>query len=274
MKNTTRISLSRKGFDSSTGGRGSPVLDGRFISLPIPEAGSGLFYEQLKLEGLGPDFLSILRQLGANQYSECHMDPNLNPDMYGLNRMEGWEPVFGQDGNAVSHLLNSGFKPGDIFLFFGRFREAQTKNDQFIWTGKKDFHAIYGFMEVGEIVNIRNDLNVDHIKRYGSHPHIAKRNTVLYSDKSTLFIPAQKSIHSFTKTYGIFNFHRELVLTEEGHDLVNWQFPAAFRSKNFSTLGNIDRSGIVRAPGRGQEMVGIADKKIIDWIRRIIQNHT
>ena len=32
-----KIILSRKGFDSSSGGGPSPIVDGRCLSLPIPE---------------------------------------------------------------------------------------------------------------------------------------------------------------------------------------------------------------------------------------------
>lgn len=272
MNDIVKISLSRKGFDSSAGAMGSPVIDNRFISLPIPEAGSGIFYNQLKLDGGDQDFLSILRQLGAKQYSECHMDPNLNPKLYGLKRENGWEPAFGQDGNAASQL--SEFEPGDIFLFFGKFQHVHIENGNFKWRNKRYFHAIYGFLEIGEVVNINTQLTEDHIKLYGSHPHVANRDAGFYSERSTLFIPAKNSIHGFKKTSGIFNFHSDLVLTRDENELTDWLMPLPFRNKHFDVIGSVPRNGRVNARGRGQEFVGETDKALIDWIKEMIQSHT
>ena len=170
--NQHKIIFSRKGFDSSAGAVDSPVINNQFISLPIPEGGSSLFYHQLKLHGSGLDFFSIIRQLGAKQFSECHMDPVLNPSVYGLDEKDGWSPAFGQDDIALIHLLKQNVKKGDIFLFFGRFKHANISGDSIKYMKDKEFHAIYGFMEIGEIINIKTQLTAAQKKIYKNHPHV------------------------------------------------------------------------------------------------------
>ena len=53
--------------------------------------------------------------------------------------------LFGQVGAAQTHLANRGVGVGDIFLFFGLFREEDTGEPH---------HRIFGWLEVGEIVNL------------------------------------------------------------------------------------------------------------------------
>src|SRR5881397_2673264 len=45
-----KLVLSRKGVDSSSGGCDSPLLDDRYISIPIP--GPGIPYAQIAVSGL------------------------------------------------------------------------------------------------------------------------------------------------------------------------------------------------------------------------------
>ncbi|MGR7910121.1 Nmad3 family putative nucleotide modification protein [Lysinibacillus capsici] len=38
-----KVIISRKGFDGTTGGKPSPIIDNKFISLPIPRADWEIF---------------------------------------------------------------------------------------------------------------------------------------------------------------------------------------------------------------------------------------
>lgn len=268
-----KVIISRKGFDSSAGGISSPILDKTFFPLPIPEGGSDLFYKDLKLMKTGLDLLDVIRQLGARQYSECHMDPNLNPALYGLNPSEGWSPAFGQDDIALSHLIDAHqVKKGDIFLFFGRFRHAQLNGQVIKFTDKDEFHAIYGFMEIGEVFKIGSSTEREEFKQYRNHPHV--KNPSFYQPNSTLFIPAVKSLNNFKHTFGTFHYDEQLVLTEKGKSLSEWKLPNAFFGKEFSYNMKIDAEGKVNSPRRGQEFIGVADDKLIEWIREMIENST
>ena len=108
-----RMILSRKGFDSSSGARPSPIMNGRPISLPIPATrNSRTTYRDL---GLG----DIVRSVTKGSYgpdSLCHADPQFHDGMC----------AFGQSGAAQGHLANNGVEPGDAFLFFGLFADEAT----------------------------------------------------------------------------------------------------------------------------------------------------
>jgi len=134
-----KVILSRKGFDSSSGGHPSLILsDGQLISFPIPEEGregTGVPYSRLSLEH-GPSIIELAQSLDINTVKtksgslewagiEAHLDPDLNQWVPYAHPAE-WRPLFGQSGQAQSHLANCNVEEGDLFLFFGRFR----------WTGQ------------------------------------------------------------------------------------------------------------------------------------------
>lgn len=272
-----KIILSRKGFDSSSGGIASPVIDDKFFSLPIPEGGSGLSFDKLKVFGGNYSVLQLIRDLGSKkEFTECHMDPNLCPELYGLDETDGWSPAFGQEGGALTHLLTTNnVQPHAVFLFFGRFREAKLHQGKYEFCDKPDFHAIYGFMEVGEILLINKDkkciLTQDQQKKYGNHPHVT--NTVTNRENSTLFIPATESKHGFKKTYGVFNFSEQLILTdtESRSSISHWKMDHAFWNTNFTYKLTINGDGTGQSPGRGQELVGDATTDSLAWIKEMIE---
>lgn len=47
---TKKVILSRKGFDSSSGGKPSFIYGDRLISLPIPGEGSGIGYKDISFD--------------------------------------------------------------------------------------------------------------------------------------------------------------------------------------------------------------------------------
>lgn len=264
-----KISLSRKGFDSSAGGSPSPIINNLFISLPIPEADSGLFYKDLHIANVDKNLLQIMRDLGIKQYSECHMDPNLNPALYGLNIKKDWPPAFGQDDSSQSHLSRYEFGSGDLFLFFGKFRFTEQKGNNIFWSKTESFHAFYGFMEIGNIVRINSHLNAALFSKFKNHPHVKKPN--FYKPNSTLYLPALKSRYGFKKTFGTFQFNDALRITEPG-DHTNWLLPEPFRGKAFSYINQIPSDGNIIIRGRGQEFIGDSDTALISWLRKIIQD--
>src|SRR5690625_1556064 len=97
-----KIILSRKGFDSSAGGKPSPVYNDKFIPFQIPRADTGMFYKDMTFEN-ETDYLSVMKDLGINQFSECHLDPDLIKDVIS-DRPDHWRPIFGQSGLAESSL--------------------------------------------------------------------------------------------------------------------------------------------------------------------------
>jgi hypothetical protein len=125
-----RIILSRKGFDSASGGAPSPVIGGKPLSLPIPtKRRSETSYRDL---GLGDLVEQVSRGRIAADHL-CHEDP----------MFFGGRCLFGQCGAAQSHLRRQGVAFGDVFLFFGLFADEHS--------GERH-HRIYGYMRVDQII--------------------------------------------------------------------------------------------------------------------------
>jgi Nucleotide modification associated domain 3 len=105
-----KIIFSRKGFDSTSGGAPSPIIDGVPYGLPIPtdRYPSASTYRHL---GLG-DALSKVKSKSKVD-DPCHEDP-----MFWDDRC-----AFGQTGASQGILKNKGVREGDVFLFFGLFKE-------------------------------------------------------------------------------------------------------------------------------------------------------
>ena len=111
-----RLILSRKGFDSASGGCPSPILpDGSLLSMPIPDRSSPVRYADLSRGGrnLG-DLVERLPGCKQRPHYGAHLDPDLHPDW--LPRAEGWHPSLGQRGIAQGHLTKQGVRPGDLLL--------------------------------------------------------------------------------------------------------------------------------------------------------------
>jgi hypothetical protein len=146
---SVRIILSRKGFDSANGGVASPVFpDGRLISLPIPSGGGPLCYGDLTIDGhnLG----SLVEVLTHGRVTATHR-AHVDRDLYAcaMRRDPGWRPAFGQIDSAQPHLAAQGVGAGDLFLFFGWFREVQALSGRWQFRrGSPDRHVLFGWLQV------------------------------------------------------------------------------------------------------------------------------
>src|SRR5438128_2324747 len=123
-----RVILSRKGVDSGAGRIASPILKGSLISLPIPLS-SQITYGDLKFRDISLGTLA--RDLSKGRLrasSQVHLDPDLRRGTY--SRRTGWRPIFGQgEPRAESHLQACGVTVGDLFLFYGWFRDTELRED-------------------------------------------------------------------------------------------------------------------------------------------------
>ncbi len=169
-----RIIFSRKGFDSAAGGGASPIVDGRACSLPIPSGGySNTNYGDL---GLGEAAAKASRgKLGASDM--CHHDPMFVEDDVCL---------FGQVGAAQTHLERQGVGEGDVFLFFGLFRDEYTAELH---------HRIFGYMLVETTVPLVYGApewltDLDHPHALGMHG----KNDVIYIGEGRNNAPASDAL--------------------------------------------------------------------------------
>lgn len=223
-----KIILSRKGFDSSSGGVASPLFpDGTLLSLPIPAEEGTVTYGDLNWgeHHLGAVVESLTRgrmQRGAR----AHLDPDLYPSIYP--RAAGWRPLFGQDGAAQSHLANQGVGVGDLFLFFGWFRAVEPQAGRYAYIkAAPDCHLLYGWLQVGTVLAGAEIAQAPAWAAF--HPHCVGGR----GPRNTLYIAADRlTINGYPPTLpgaGYFPHYCDaLCLTAPGRLRTQWQLPRWF----------------------------------------------
>lgn len=236
-----RIIFSRKGFDSAAGGGPSPIIDGRPVTLPIPGVPEGrTTYGSL---GLGQHAAKASRGR-YDEHSFCHHDPMFLPDGTCL---------FGQVGAAQSHLANQGVGPGDVFLFFGLFREER----------QPAHHRIFGYLAVAEVVPLNGCApgRLDELRLLG-HPHALRRE----GQDDTIYAGEGRTASRASDT---------LRLTVPGASPSLWRRPDWLRQGNLTYHRRADRwmsGGRLRSAPRGQEFVARvgSDAAARRWLDLII----
>ena len=273
--------LSRKGFDSSAGGRPSPIFpDGSMLSLPIPERGSGTTYGDLEWNGLstGP-LVEELTKGKVPPHYEVHLDPDLRAE--SVPREPGWTPLLGQAGAAQKVLAQAGVGPGDVFLFFGWFRNVSGRFGELCYVPRSpDMHVIFGWLQVGRVFAIP----ANRTPRWAaSHPHVVRpdrRRNSLYAASKLLTLEG-KSLG--VPGAGVFGRYDEsLRLTAQGETRSVWEVPMWMRPhEGRPALGyhkkanrwsvNRDRL-LLRSVARGQEFVLDLDwyPEAVSWLRELL----
>lgn len=265
-----KVILSRKGMDSQAGGMASPILpDGTLLSLPIPDKNSGQHYENFMYKNYS--FREMIGQLNPRfnfvQNATCHLDPDIFDSIEG--RTKEWKPAFGQSGVSARHLDKMQVGIGDIFLFYGMFRKTIYQADGRLSyvSGSPILHIVYGYMEVGEVLNEQQEI----AKRYSWHPHSVDGG----HSYNRLYLP---------KRYGTFQYNDSLVLTKPGQNSRRmWRLPAFFAEGGISVSWQGHRRPVCKdgyaelnSSCRGQEFVittttAEQEKNLHNWIDGIIQ---
>lgn len=208
-------------------------------------------YDELSFQHDGQEFHydQLLRDLGSAPYSHCHLDPDIREDI--VPRNDYWSAGFGQCGSSAAELRNKGIAAGDLFLFFGWFREAELTDGHFRYVPKSpSFHVIWGFMEVGAMVDVKVQ-PVPELLTY--HPHT--KDETLKAKSPNLIFSATDSPTCFDSGYGTFEFCNPAVLT---HDHESGGRRSDWAEMDFLTpIGNrvTHRNGLWSVPGQWQELV-------------------
>ena len=151
-----KVIFSRKGFDSKAGGGPSPIIDGRPVSLPIPERKYPTPLRYADLEGGLAEIVADLTRGKHGPDTRCHLDPDLDA-MRLAHRPPGWRGCLGQIGSAQGHLRNQGVAEGDLFLFWGSFRPAARGGDgRWRYSGRAE-DRIFGWLQIAEILDAGAD---------------------------------------------------------------------------------------------------------------------
>ena len=263
-----KIILSRKGFDSSSGGQANPIMpDGTLLSLPIPDEEDAISFSSLQWNGMS--YYDIIHSLNPKtKYtidSKCHLDPDLRKGI--KDRLPNWKPAFGQMNASLSHLRNQNVSVGDIFLFYGWFRETELKDGRIQY--KKDgldAHIIYGYMEVGEIIEHKEDVP----KGCMEHPHFMYDNSWKIKQNAIFLATEQLSVIPSLSGCDVLDYRRDRVLTKSGMSRRYWNLPDFFKKVNISYNANSWQDDYFKSAGRGQEFVMEATPEIINWVKHII----
>ena len=267
-----KIILSRKGFDSSIGGNSSPILpDGKMLSLPIPGDWETLTYGDIMAPG-GKTYAEIVEELGAGAdmgRKLVHLDPDLVTG--ARKRHRDWLPAFGQVGAAQSHLENQGVSRGDLFLFFGWFRHSEEVEGKLRFHGDANgFHAIFGYMEIGNIFCASGAAQLPVWLNDHSHADEAARKRA----NNTIFVATRSlSFHPNYPGAGVFEFDDRNTLTKKDELRSRWNLNAdIFRNVKISYHSKSSwKDGYFQSAGRGQEFVIHADEKVTEWASSLIK---
>ena len=210
------------------------------VSLPIPYRDEPRTYEQIAWDDrcLAPIVASLTKGAVAPSQT-AHLDPDLRPG--ALRRRPSWRPAFGQIRAAQAHLANQGVGVGDLFLFFGWFRRVEYHSGgrlQFV-RGAPDIHCIFGWLQVGEVLNVGNRL-VEYRRSHPwlvDHPHLTghgcPENTI-YTAGERLTI-AGRDVGLIGG--GTFDYFREgLRLTARGRSRSIWNLPSWMGPENGPVL--------------------------------------
>lgn len=281
-----KIILSRKGFDAANGRFPSPIFpDGALASLPIPEthpAGQKVIrpYQAIQVGdvNMGKLVADLTRQQ-VQPSTPAHLDPDLNAR--SVPRSSGWKPLFGQAGAAEAHLQRMGIGEGDLFLFYGWFRQTAFTHSIYHYVpGAPDWHVLFGWLQIERRIPVNTLATIP--LWAADHPHCQRRTPYkldsLYISRDKLDLPGVSRAGA-----GLFTHFIPLLRLTDPHSPRRslWRLPAWFypdgRQSTLSYHGRRDSwqpvDGYVQLQtvGRGQEFVLDCDDypEAIGWLQTI-----
>lgn len=264
-----KIILSRKGMDSNTGGIASPILpNGTLLSLPIP-SDDKITYSSIQWDG--KSYLDIIKELNPktiyNTYSHCHLDPDLRFE--ATDRQINWMPSFGQTGASLTELRKNDVSIGDIFLFFGWFKETEYHNGRLRYKPKsKDIHIIFGYMQIGEIIESYTD--IPHWLKYHPHANLELYENAWHKNQNAIYLPTKElSLFPDLPGSGTFQYNQKRVLTKEGYSRSRWEFPESMKGTPISHNPFGWKDDYFQSVGRGQEFVIDGNPNVLDWVKSL-----
>lgn len=251
-----KVILSRKGFDGKAGGVPSPILpDGTLLSLPIPAKIDHVTYHDLQHKGV--TYSEILEQLKPKDLKikdwHCHLDPDIRPGAQ-VSLPRDWVAGFGQINQSQSYLRNQNVGIGDLFLFFGWFKQTEgSLHDGTLRyvKGAPDQHILYGYLQVGEVVSEQDTLYEKYPWHPHAHPERANQKT------NMLYLPSNELTFDKSRCgYGVFDFSEKRILTKRGYSKATWNEVDALLPDNIcKNIKNSSKKEGLYYAGQWQELV-------------------
>jgi hypothetical protein len=241
--------------------------DGTLLSLPIPSDDKENSFSTLRYGDAS--YMEIIDQLKKNNKfhgnEQCHLDPDLRPEL--RVRQEGWKASFGQMEAPLTHLRNQGVGIGDLFLFFGLYRETEYHDGTLRYKPKSPYqHIIYGYMQVGDIIEQEEDVP----SWLTAHPHASYHDSWAKNENAIYIASDHLSIIKGMNGAGVLPYRSDRVLTKPGMSRSRWSLPGFFKKVDISYHPNHWRDGYFQSVGRGQEFVMEMIPEIEDWVKKII----
>ena len=215
----SKFILSRKGFDSKTGGCPSPIFpDGTMYSLPIPGDDDEV---PIRYRGLNHGNINIgqvVEDLTGGRHGAwdlAGLDPDVRPD--AIPRHNGWRGLFGQTWTSQTHLANQCVGAGDVFLFFGLFRRVQeTRAGWRFVRDAPELHMLWGWLQIEQVCRVDEIRHDEKFDWATYHCHFSWSG----DPRNTLYVATHQLHLTETVTTpgaGVFpRFNGRLVLTRPG----------------------------------------------------------
>jgi len=293
-----RIILSRKGFDSQNGGIASPILFDKgnynFFSLPIPYEEGHSYNDIIISNGktaldfitdITPNLIFKKQKISVDKI-KCHLDPDLIQQSLRHRTLENWEPAFGQYFNAQSHLDKYEIKKNDLFLFYGWFKFAEYESNKFKYCKilndkfKNGFHAIYGYLQIDEKINVRKDISK--FKNLKYHPHAGNKHLNKFSNNTIYTANEFLSFDKSIKGSGVLKYSPKCILTKEKNNRSIWELPFKDYSKDDIELTHNPHENWTPSENKielksakiGQEFIFVKlNEEIINWSINLIKDN-
>jgi hypothetical protein len=237
------------------------------VSIPIPENrlhSVRTCFEDLGSEDGPPLPKSLCSSSGRPFHltGQVHLDPDIRPGLRPkFASMESAKmSLYGQDNGSQTHLEKNGVNEGDLFLFFGLFRDATLQDNCacFIRSAKLK-HVLWGWLQVGHRYILSGRTVPEELQCAGHHPHLdyldRNNNCIYVGAKNLSFSPHLNGAGVFEK------YNDVLCLTSRGEDRCSyWTLPSFFAEAGmtFHRLDTWCRQGgniSGKSVGRGQEFV-------------------
>ena len=190
--------------------------------------------------------------------------------------------MFGQIGAAQSHLANQGVGKGDLFLFYGWFRQSVEHNEGLDYVrGSDGFHTLWGYLQVGEVWPVRT---TDPPVWATSHPHFKYDGLKSFTNPNNTVYVARERLSFDPRLPGsgsLGAFRPQLRLTKQGSTRSVWDLPICFDPIRGSHMSyNLSQNFIPSEDGRqtvltanriGQEFVVDPTVGLGNWITEVLE---
>jgi hypothetical protein len=278
-----KIIFSRKGFDSQYGRVPSPILsDGSLQTLPIPSRYGRPLGEIQCSTGPLHELANDLTGGAITENTSVHLDPDLSAG--SVERHPGWRASLGQVGSAQKHLANQGVGPGDVFLFFGWFRQAESVAGRWRYVrGAPNVHALFGWLQIGQMHKVGAEPSPRWLE---DHPHIQHASRIGMGN--TIYVAGETlaGAREQLPAAGTFqHWGEDLQLTAPGCTRTMWRVPhwllkdPAHPTMSYHRDPNrwrVDNNAVyLQTVGKGQEfVVDVGDcDGASHWLESLVRRH-